>query len=122
MKRFEKLREMKNEQAVLKEKLDECNASLDFGGSVVDRAHTAELKLCAKNLLEARKNVEAKRADRSSAGDGEYDGELAAIGEKLESVGGVTTIENELVELKKKSKRQGIFAVVSDISVRLNEY
>ena len=115
IKRFEKLREMKNEQAVLKEKLDECNASLDFGGFVVDRAHTAELKLCAKNLLEARKNVEAKRADRSSAGDGEYDGELAAIGEKLESVGGVTTIENELGELKKKSKRQGIFAIVSAI-------
>ncbi len=115
LKRFIKLREMKSEQSELKKKLDECNESLNFGGSVIDRTHTAELKLCAKNLLEARKNIEAKRESRISAGDGEYDVELAGIGEKLESIGGAAVVEAQLNGLKKSAKRKGIFSLISAI-------
>ena len=115
IKRFEKLRETKNELASLKEKIADCDASLNFNGFVADRAHTAELRLCAKNLLEAQKKAEAKSADRACADNGEYDEELAALGEKLETAGGAAKIEAELAQMKKKAKRQGVYAIVSAI-------
>ncbi|MBE6593270.1 MAG: hypothetical protein E7642_04675 [Ruminococcaceae bacterium] len=115
LKRFEKLRAMQEEQNELEKQKKSCENSLTFGGYTVDRSHTAELKLCAKELLAAQKNAEAKRNARNSADDGGYDRELALMGEKLESVGGSAAIENELSENKKRAKRQGIFAVVSVI-------
>ena len=108
IRRFEKLKEEREEKAKLQEQkkeLEATNLKTDF---FPNARHTAELSLSAESLSDALANYETKKAQFDNKQEETCDQALAALGEKLEMAGGSASVLGELKEKQAKKKTQDI--------------
>ena len=113
LKRFERMGTIQKDLDAAKSELLECQAQLTVDGVKVDRAHTAELKLAAKNFADAQKLYEAKKAQCAAEVIADVDESAASFGERIEQGGGVSLVLSEFNGAKATIKRQKAVFTVS---------
>lgn len=115
VKRFEKLRELRGELEELTKKKRELELALRHGDFVPTREHTAELKLLARSLLEAQKDLEAQKQNAEKEGVPTYDAHAAELGKKAIGAGGKELLLAKADALSKKGAARSKLALFSII-------
>ena len=108
IRRFEKLREQKEEKAKLQEQKKELERASLRTEFFPNARHTAELGLCADTLSDALAHFEAKQAQFENKHEEHCDGALAALGEKLETAGGAASVLGDIKQSQAKKKKQDV--------------
>ena len=116
LKGFESVRAMQGELELAKAELAACESSLVTDGFMPDRAHTAEIKLAAKDFAAAQRLCESKAEQCEAAKKVELDESAASLGEQIEEAGGAFAVASEFKSAKNTVKKQhGV--IVASVSV-----